>query len=78
MSRASPPKVDLRGRKSPLPVVKVAKVVKKIKPGTSAEFLIDDLRSLEDIQKWAERTGNKITRLEDQGGFWRVVVRKRL
>ncbi len=78
MARASPPRVDLRGRKSPLPVVRVAKVVKKIKPGTSAEFLIDDLRSLEDIQRWAERTGNRVMRVQDEGGYWRVVVRKRL
>ncbi len=77
MTKRAANRVDLRGEKSPLPVVNVAKCVKKIEAGTSLEVLVDDLRSVEDIHRWSERTGHKIVMSKNEGGYWRIVIRKR-
>ncbi|HDM92231.1 MAG TPA: sulfurtransferase TusA family protein [Candidatus Korarchaeota archaeon] len=77
MTKRAVNRVDLRGRKSPLPVVNVAKLVKKMEAGKSLEVLIDDLRSVEDIHRWADRTGHRITLSKNEGGYWRIVIRKK-
>lgn len=69
-------RVDLTGRKWPVPVIEVAKIMKKAQPGERVEVVIDDLQSLEDLRKWSSRTRNKIVSEERVGSTWRIVIEK--
>ncbi|MCD6243843.1 MAG: hypothetical protein DRN78_04590 [Thermoproteota archaeon] len=69
--------VDLRGRRSPYPIIEIAKIMKKAKPGETVTFLINDKDSVDDIYGWVKRTGNLLRQIVRKGDYWNVLITKR-
>ncbi len=69
--------VDLRGRRSPYPIIEIAKTMKKAKPGETVAFLINDKDSVDDIYGWVRRTGNLLKQIIRKGDHWNVLITKR-
>ncbi len=70
-------RLDLRGRKSPYPIVRIAKVVMKGSPGDRFEFLVSDKASVDDVYGWVERTGNVLRRVDKKDGYWLIEIERR-
>ncbi len=69
-------RIDLRGKVSPLTIVEIARVVKRMRPGETIVALITDVATLEDLRRWSRRTGNRVGEPREAGGHWEVDVTK--
>ena len=50
--------LDCKGLSCPMPIIKLAKTMKKIKSGKVLEMLGTDPGSKGDVPKWCKKTGN--------------------
>ncbi len=71
---STPPLVDARGTKCPVPVVRVARVARDLEPGTTVVLLADDVAARSDVPAWARMRGHAVE-LEDEDGWTRYTVR---
>lgn len=69
--------IDLRGKRSPYPIIQIAKVVKKAKPGETMNFLINDKKSVDDVYDWIRRTGHLLKAVVKKQDHWVVQIAKR-
>ncbi|MCX9011897.1 MAG: sulfurtransferase TusA family protein [Candidatus Methanoperedens sp.] len=69
-------KLDVRGKICPLPLFYVKRKISEMKPGEELEVIADDTTAKETIPKWSRLHEHEIIRIEDEGGFFRVVVRR--
>ena len=56
--------IDCRGLLCPMPIVRLARGIKQVRPGTRILVYTDDPAAKSDMEAWSQRTGNRIV------GFW--------
>ncbi|QIM20691.1 sulfurtransferase TusA family protein [Phycicoccus sp. HDW14] len=71
---STPPLVDARGLRCPVPVVRVARVARDLAPGAVVVLLADDVAARSDVPAWARMRGHAVD-LEDEDGWTRYTVR---
>lgn len=67
---------DSIGQMCPMPIVMLAKNMKKMQVGQILEIHADDEGAHADIPAWCEQTGNEFLGEEDAGSFTKYFVRK--
>ncbi len=70
-------KLDVRGRACPLPLFYAKRKISEMKPGEELEIIADDITAKETIPKWSRLHEHEVVSFEDNGDFFRIVVRKR-
>lgn len=68
--------LDCTGLQCPLPVIKTAQAMKKLQVGELLELLATDPGVEPDMRAWTSRTGNDLVSIEQQGGVFRVLLRR--
>lgn len=68
-------RLDARGLKCPLPVLKARKALKPLAPGEVLEVLADDPAAPKDFRAFAETTGHRLAESE-LDGVWRALITK--
>ena len=69
--------LDCQGLSCPMPILKLAKTMKKMNSGTVLKVLGTDPGSKEDIPKWCQKTGNEFIQMEENNGVLTFFVRKK-
>lgn len=69
--------LDVKGRACPIPVVKTAKAMKELQAGEVLEVLATDPGVEPDMHAWTKQTGNELISIEQDGGVFRVLLRKK-
>ncbi len=69
--------LDCVGLYCPMPIVKTAQEIKKIKTGEVLEVIADDKGIKQDMPAWCETTGHECLGIEESGGEIKVYVRKK-
>ncbi len=67
---------DSRGQLCPMPIVIMARNMKKMQPGQVLEIWADDEGAHADVPAWCEQTGNEFLGEEKADGYYRYFVRK--
>ena len=70
-------KLDARGLKCPMPIVKTAQTIKTVASGQLLEVLATDPGSVADFAAWSRTTGNDIVTSSEQDGVYRFVLRRK-
>jgi TusA-related sulfurtransferase len=60
-------RVDASGRYCPVPILELAKAVRRVGPGTLVELVATDPGVEQDLPAWCEATGHTLLRLERTG-----------
>ncbi len=68
--------LDCVGLYCPMPIVKTAQEIKKLKTGEILEVLADDKGIKKDMPAWCETTGHECLGIEESGGEIKVYVKK--
>jgi len=68
--------LDCFGLMCPMPIIKTAQTVKKMKKGQVLEIVATDKGIKQDMPAWCKTTGNECLAIEDQGEEIKVYVRK--
>jgi len=69
-------RVDTSGAACPMPIIEIAKAMRRLAPGTLVELISTD-RGLEaDLPAWCEATGHTLVRMERRQGTYVGWVRK--
>jgi len=61
----TPVRLDTRGLFCPMPIIKLAELVKTLKPGARVEILSDDPGIQEDLPAWCKSHGHGLVGLEE-------------
>jgi tRNA 2-thiouridine synthesizing protein A len=67
---------DCRGQVCPMPIVNMARVIKKMEAGQVLELWADDEGAHADVPAWCEQTGNEFLGKEDASDYTRYFVKK--
>lgn len=70
-------KLDCKGMMCPMPIVHITKKMKTMDSGMVLEVVADDVGSKADVPAWAERTGNEILEMRDEGGDYYFIIKKK-
>jgi tRNA 2-thiouridine synthesizing protein A len=70
-------KLDVRGKVCPLPLFYAKKKMSEMKPGEELEIIADDMTAKETIPKWSHIHDQEVVKIQDEGTFFRIIVRKR-
>ncbi len=72
------PKLSLnfKGLPCPMPIVKVAQVVRQLQIGEEVEAVATDPGVMSDIPAWALKTGNEVVCLEKREADFHFVIRR--
>ena len=68
--------LDCVGLYCPMPIVKTAQEVKKMKVGEVLEVVADDKGIKQDMPAWCKATGNECLEIVDNTGEIKVYVKK--
>lgn len=68
--------LDCRGLSCPMPLLKVKKALKKLKPGQILEVLGTDPGSKNDIPDYTKKQGDEFLGMEDESGYTRYLIKK--
>ncbi|MBZ4416432.1 sulfurtransferase TusA family protein [Myxococcus sp. RHSTA-1-4] len=69
-------RLDTSGALCPMPILEIAKAIRRLSPGTVVELISTD-RGLEaDLPAWCEATGHVLVRMERRGTSYVGWVRK--
>ncbi len=68
--------LDCIGLYCPMPIVKTAEEIKKLKTGDVLEVIADDKGIKQDMPAWCEATGHECLGMEENGKEIRVYVKK--
>jgi TusA-related sulfurtransferase len=68
--------LDCVGLYCPMPIAQTANKMKDMETGQVLEILADDAGIKEDMPAWCKVTGNECLGIEEDGGQYRVYVRK--
>jgi TusA-related sulfurtransferase len=68
--------LDCFGLMCPMPIIKTAQVVKKMKIGQVLEIVATDKGIKQDMPAWCKTTGNECLAIEDSGEEIKVYVKK--
>ena len=69
--------IDARGTYCPGPLMELIANLKLIEVGDELEILSTDSGSASDIPEWINKVGHEMVSSAEEGGFWRIVVRKK-
>ncbi|MFH1542322.1 MAG: sulfurtransferase TusA family protein [bacterium] len=69
--------LDCFGLLCPMPIVKTALEIKKMKSGEILEVLSTDVGIKSDMPAWCETTGNPFLAVEENDGEYKVFVKKK-
>ena len=69
--------LDCKGMMCPMPIVELAKKIKKMQSGEELEMVSDDIGSREDVPAWAKKTGNALLETKEEGGVFHYRVKKK-
>lgn len=69
--------VDARGKSCPYPLMECIKALREVKSGDVVEVLSSDEASTVDIPAWAVSRGHEVVEVREEGGYYRIVIRKR-
>jgi tRNA 2-thiouridine synthesizing protein A len=68
--------VDAKGQTCPMPVLMLAKAFKELAPGQILAISATDPGSKADVSAWAEKTGNTLLELVEDGGVFTFYLKK--
>jgi TusA-related sulfurtransferase len=68
--------LDCIGLYCPMPIAHTANKLKELEKGQVLEILADDPGIEEDMPAWCKTTGNELLGIEEEGGQYRLYVRK--
>jgi tRNA 2-thiouridine synthesizing protein A len=68
--------LDCVGQYCPMPIAHTAKKLNEMEEGQVLEVLADDEGIKEDMPAWCNITGNEFLDIEEEGGEYKVYVRK--
>ena len=68
--------LDCKGLSCPMPIIKLAKAMKKMPSGKVLQMIGTDPGSKEDVPKWCSKTGNQLLGSADEGGANVFYIRK--
>jgi len=66
--------LDCKGLSCPMPIIKLAKTMKNLKPGNVLLMLGTDPGSKEDIPKWCQKTGHKFLGSKEEAGVHKYYI----
>ena len=69
-------KLDARGLKCPMPIVRTAQHIKTVPAGALVEVLATDPGSVKDFAAWTRSTGNAIVEQSEADGVYRFVIKR--
>jgi len=69
--------LDCKGLSCPMPIIKLAKTMKKMPSGNVLEMLGTDPGSKEDVPKWCNKTGNEFLEVKEEGGVYTFYIKKK-
>lgn len=69
-------KLDAKGLKCPMPVLKAKKIIKTMQPGDKLELIADDKGAKADIPALLNKTGCKLDELKEDGGILTFYITK--
>jgi len=67
---------DFRGQLCPMPIVNMARVIKKMEAGQVLELWADDDGAHADVPAWCAQPGNEFLGEEEAGDYTRYFVKK--
>lgn len=67
---------DFKGLKCPMPVLKAKKVIKKMTPGQTFEFVADDSGAKVDIPPLLNKTGCTLVEMKEENGIFTFLIKK--
>ncbi len=67
---------DFNGQMCPMPIVNMARAIKKMKVGQILEIWADDEGAHADVPAWCAKTGNEFLDEKDAGDYTRYFVKK--
>ena len=70
-------KLDCKGLSCPMPIIKLAKTMKKMQSGKVLEMLGTDPGSKDDVPKWCKKTGNDFIDASEENGVYIYHIRKK-
>ena len=70
-------KVDTKGLTCPRPLVETKKALKKMEVGQTLEVVGDHGPSKKEVPEAMEEQGHEIVSVDEKGGEWKVVIRKK-
>lgn len=70
-------KLDARGRICPLPLFYTKKTMEEMNSGEELEVIANDSTAKQTIPEWAGMHDHKIIEMEDQGDYFKIVLRKK-
>ncbi len=68
--------LDCKGLSCPMPVLKTKKAIEELKSGQILEMIATDPGSKNDMEAWANRTGNPIVGTKEEGGAYVFFIKK--
>ena len=69
--------LDCKGLSCPMPIIKLAKTVKKMKSGEVLEMIGTDPGSKEDVPAWCGKTGNELLEQAEDDGAFKFYIKKK-
>jgi tRNA 2-thiouridine synthesizing protein A len=70
--------LDCTGLYCPMPIIETTDKMQELGIGQVLEILADDKGIKTDMPAWCESTGNEFLGIEEEGGEYKVYVRKRV
>jgi tRNA 2-thiouridine synthesizing protein A len=70
-------KLDARGLKCPMPIVRTAQAIKNVASGELLEVLATDPGAVADFAAWSRTTGNSIVESSAADGVYRFLLRRK-
>ena len=68
--------IDCYGLLCPMPIIKIARMIKKIKKGEVLELISTDEGVKEDAPSWCRTTGNEFLGIKEEQGIFKVYIKK--
>jgi tRNA 2-thiouridine synthesizing protein A len=68
--------LDTKGLNCPLPVLRVKKTIKDVKPGEILQVLATDPGAVGDFQAFCKTTGNELVDWKEDAGVFTFNIRK--
>lgn len=68
-------RVDLRGLKCPVPIVRMNAEIRQVPPGGELKVIADDPAFGPDVKAWCRRTGHELVGLDVADGVTEAVIR---
>jgi tRNA 2-thiouridine synthesizing protein A len=70
-------RLDAKGLKCPMPIVRTAQKIKELASGQLLEVLATDPGAVADFAAWSRTTGHELVASDVDGGVYRFVLRRK-